>query len=54
MKKPEHKTCHGCGLEAIDDCIASKGKKQMPALASINPCAECIRNPVIKDHWDER
>lgn len=33
MKKPEHKTCHGCGLENIDECIASKGKKPVPVLA---------------------
>ena len=54
MKKPEHNSCHGCGLEAIDDCIASEGKKHIPALDSFFPCNQCVRNPTIKDRWDER
>lgn len=54
LAKPENKSCHGCGLEAIDDCIASKGKKHIPALDSLFPCSQCVRNPTIKDRWDER
>jgi hypothetical protein len=30
-----------------------QGKKHVPALSSLNTCAECIRNPVMKDRWDE-
>lgn len=39
MKKPEHNTCHGCGLAGEE-------------LYSLEPCRSCVRNPQVKDYWD--
>jgi len=39
--KKEAQTCHGCGIESVDDCP----KRHIPADANKFPCNCCRRNP---------
>jgi hypothetical protein len=56
-KQKELKTCHQCGLEAIDDCVTEN--KHIPFDENLAPCKFCTRNPtppkstVVADFYDE-
>jgi hypothetical protein len=53
----EAKSCHQCGLEAIDDCETEN--KHIPFSETLPPCRFCVRNrkrpkvSMIADFWDE-
>ena len=53
----EAKTCHQCGVEAIDECQSEN--KHMPFDENLAPCKFCVRNhnrpkvSVIADFYDE-
>jgi len=42
-KRKEARTCHDCGLEAIDDCEGEK--RHIPSDETLLPCSCCVRNP---------
>ena len=56
-KKKEVKSCHDCGLEAIDDCETEK--RHIPYDETLPPCRFCVRNSakplraVTTDFYDE-
>jgi len=47
----EKLNCHECGLESADDCEQGR---HIPAIDALEPCSSCVRNPRMKDLWDER
>jgi hypothetical protein len=56
-KQKELKTCHQCGLEAIDDCVTEN--KHISYSENLAPCKFCVRNPnrpmwnQVSDFWDK-
>jgi hypothetical protein len=44
-KRKEAKTCHECGLEALEECESNFG--HMPSDESLLPCSCCTRNPKL-------
>ena len=53
----EPKSCHNCGVEAIDECVGEK--RHLPFDETLPPCVYCVRNaskrdaPVRMDFYDE-
>jgi hypothetical protein len=53
----EVKSCHRCGVEAIDNCVAEN--KHIPFSETLPPCKFCVRNKnrpkvsVIADFYDK-
>jgi hypothetical protein len=56
-KQKELKSCHQCGLEAIDDC--ESWNKHIPYGENLAPCKFCVRNcqrikiPWVMDFYDK-
>lgn len=54
----EARTCHDCGLEALEECEANFG--HFPADETLLPCSCCVRNPKKQktlwraDFWDKQ
>jgi hypothetical protein len=57
-KRKEPKSCHDCGLEAIDECESEK--QHIPFDENLAPCLYCVRNvterdaPVRADFYNEQ
>jgi hypothetical protein len=43
----EPKSCHLCGVEAIDECVSEK--KHIPFDETLAPCLYCVRNVSKRD-----
>jgi hypothetical protein len=46
-KQEAVKSCHDCGVEAIDECVSEN--KHIPFDETLPPCVCCVRNTAERD-----